>query len=506
MSSEAAAERLHPLGIGLLAVRRARAWLGAILPALAGVAIGVGLLYLLAALLVIVVVAAVVGVLEWRAYTFGIEEESFVVRHGVFSRDTVSVPLARVQSVDIEQSPIARLLGARSLTIRTAAGSATVRLIAVSAGAESRLRGALGEAGASPARGRPSGAQGETGPSPAAARPSGAQGGTGASPAAARPSGARGDAGDSPTEDVVRRLPASALPLIAVTSPRIGAGVGVLVAIFYRLDDIVPGGLTEKVAPRLAPGSLVAALLEIAAVLAFALGASLVGTTLAWAGFRIVRDGPRLRLRRGLLSYRETVVPVDRVRAVQLREGLAREALGLCSLTVRTAGRAKEAAQSGVLFPLLARSESAGLVRETIPELELEGIPLRGPPRRARGRAVRRLTIPAAIFAVPPAALLAPYGLLALLLVPAAALLSLARFRAEGVGLEGDRLAWRRRVLARSTLVAQARSVQWRRVRQSPLQRRRALATLEVGLAVGGVEVSTRDLDAGDAAALARAL
>jgi len=299
---------------------------------------------------------------------------------------------------------------------------------------------------------------------------------------------------------------ASAIPLIAVTSPRIGAGVGVLVAIFYRLDDVVPGSLADKVAPRLAPGSLVAALLEIAAVLAFALGASLVGTTLAWAGFRIVRDGPRLRLRRGLLSYRETVVPVDRVRAVQMREGLAREALGLCSLTVRTAGRAKEAAQSGVLFPLLARSESAGLVRETIPELELEGIPLLGPPRRARGRAVRRLTIPAAIVAVPPAALLAPYGLLALLLVPAAALLSLARFRAEGVGLEGDRLAWRRRVLARSTLVAQARSVQWRRVRQSPLQRRRALATLEVGLAVGGVEVSARDLDAGDAAALARAL
>lgn len=492
MSSEAAAERLHPLGIGLLAVRRARAWLGAILPALAGVAIGVGLLYLLAALLVIVVVAAVVGVLEWRAYTFGIEEESFVVRHGVFSRDTVSVPLARVQSVDIEQSPIARLLGARSLTIRTAAGSATVRLIAVSAGAESRLRDALGEAGAdaSPADDR------SLSPADSAER-SPAVGAGLSSAVGARP---------SPAEDVVRRLPASALPLIAVTSPRIGAGVGVLVAIFYRLDDVVPGSLTEKVAPRLAPGSLFVALVEIAAVLAFALAAFLVATALAWAGFRVVRDGPRLRLRRGLLSYRETVVPVDRVRAVQVREGLARDALGLCSLTVMTAGRATEAAQSGALFPLLARRESAGLVRETVPALELEGIALHRPPRRARGRALCRLTIPAAILAAPPAVLLFPFGLLALLLVPAAARLSLARFRAEGVGLEGDRLAWRRRVLARSTLVAQARSVQWRRVRQSPLQRRRALATLEVGLAVGGVEVSARDLDAGDAAALARAL
>ena len=460
MSSEAGAERLHPLGIGLLAARRARAWIGAILPALA-FAIGVGgLLPLLAVLLALAVAGVIVGGLEWRVYTFGVEQDSFVVRRGIFSRDTVSVPLARVQSVDIEQSPIARLLGARSVTVRTAAGSATVRLIAVSAGAESRLRVALGEAAA--------------------------------------------DA--SPAEDVVRRLPASALPLIAVTSPRIGAGIGVLAAVFYRLDDVVPGNLSEMAAPQLTPGSFGAALLEIAAVLAFGLAASLIGTTLALAGFRIVRDGPRLRLRRGLLSFRETVVPVDRVRAVQMREGLPREALGLCSLTVRTAGGATQAAQSGVLFPLLARRESAPLVRGTVPELDLEGIPLRRPPRRARGRALRRVTIPAAIVSVPPAALLAPYGLAALFLVPAALLLALARFRAEGVGLEGGRLAWRRRVLARYTLVAQARSVQWRRVRQSPLQRRRALATLEVGLAVGGVEVSARDLDAGDAGALARAL
>ncbi|MGI8595320.1 MAG: PH domain-containing protein [Solirubrobacteraceae bacterium] len=460
MSSDAATERLHPLGIGLLAARRARRWIGAIVPALA-FAIGVGgLLPLLAALLVLVTIGAIVGVLEWRAYTFGVAEGSLVARHGIFSRETVSVPLARVQSIDVEQSPIARLLGARSLTIRMAAGSGTVRLIAVSGGAEARLRGALGEDGAEA----------------------------------------------SPAEDVVRRLPASALPVMAVTSPRIGAGVGVLVAVFYRLDEVVPGSLTEKVAPRLAPASLVAALLELAAVLAFTLAASLIGTTLGWAGFRIVRDGPRLRLRRGLLRYRETVVPMDRVRAVQLREGLPHEALGLCSLKVRTAGRATQAAQSDVLFPLLARRESAGLVRTTVPELELEGIPLRRPPRRARGRALRRRALPAAIVAAPPAVLLAPYGLLVLLLVPAAALLGLARFRAAGIGLEGGRLAWRRRVLARYTLVAQARSVQWRRVRQSPLQRRRALATLEVGLPTGGVGVFARDLEEGDAARLARAL
>jgi putative membrane protein len=189
-----------------------------------------------------------------------------------------------------------------------------------------------------------------------------------------------------------------------------------------------------------------------------------------------------------------------------VREGLLRELLHRCALNVRTAGRGGRRGESAALFPLLRVEEAAPLVREVLPALDLDGVPLERPPVRARGRAVRRAALPALVVALLAGAVWWPYGAGALVVVPFAALLGLARFRAAGVGIVPGRIRWRRRALGRQTVVAQARTVQWRRVRQSPFQRRRALATLEVGLAVGGVGARIPDLDAAQAGRLARAL
>jgi putative membrane protein len=120
---------------------------------------------------------------------------------------------------------------------------------------------------------------------------------------------------------------------------------------------------------------------------------------------------------------------------------------------------------------------------------------------------VRRRALPALALAAAVAALFWPYGPAAVAAVPAAALLGLAQRRVAGIGLANGRLRWRHRTLARSTVVVQARSIQWRRLRQGPFQRRRGLATLEVGLATaGGANARVLDLDEGDAAALVHAL
>lgn len=458
MSSEALGERLHPYGIVLIAARRVRRWSGILLPALAGAAVAIGMLGVAAVAVVVLAAGLVFGIAQWRAFTFAVDGDAFVLHRGIFERDTRTVPLSRVQSIDVEQGPIDRIVGARRLTIRTAAGTANLHLAAVSASAEARLRRALGEPGAAAAG-----------------------------------------------EDVVRAVRPRDLPLIALTSPRVLGGAAVLVAVVNRANDVVPGDLTLRVEGELAPYSLLAILAVVGALLLVAFLVSLIGTTVAWYGFRIVRDGGRLRLRRGLISFRETVVPVERVRAVQLREGLLREPLHRCSLSVRTAGRTR-AGVAAVLFPLLRVDESAPLIREVLPALDPDGIALERPPRRARGRAVRRVALPVLAVAGAATALWWPWGALTLLIMPVAVTLGLARFRAAGFGIAGGRVRWRRREVARHTLVAQARTVQWRRVRQSPFQRRRSLATLEIGLAVGGAEVKILDLDAAGAGRLARAL
>ena len=307
-------------------------------------------------------------------------------------------------------------------------------------------------------------------------------------------------------EDVVRALSPRELPLIAVTSPRVLGGIAVLAAIASRLGDLGLGNVVVNVEGELEPHNIVAIVGVVAGLLVFTALASLIGTVVALWGFRIIRDGQRLRMRRGLLNFRETVIPVDRARAVQVRGGLLREPLDRCSLSVRTAGRGGRSGTSAVLFPLLRTEESGPLVRATVPALDLDGVELEQPPRRARGRYVRRTVLPWLVAAAALTLVSGPVGALALVAVPLAALLGLARFRAAGFGHAGGRVRWRRRGLARHTLVARSRSVQWRCVRQSPFQRRRSLATLEVGIAAGGTRAEVRDLDAAAAARLARAL
>jgi putative membrane protein len=460
MTPDAGEHRLHPYGIVLIAARRLRRWSGLLLPALAAAVVAVGMAGIVAIGVVVSLVGLVIGLAQWRRFTYGVDGDTFVVHRGVFEHETRTVPLTRVQSIDVHQGAIDRLIGARRLTLRTAAGGANVELPAVSAVAEAQLRQALGET-----------------------------------------------AGTVEREDVVRALAPRELPLIALTSPRVLGGIAVLAAVASRLGDLGLGNVVVNVEGELEPHTVVAIVGVIAGLLVFTALASLIGTVVALWNFRIVRDGERLRMRRGLLSFRETVIPVDRARAVQVRGGLLREPLDRCSLSVRTAGRGSRSASSAVLFPLLRTGESGPLVRETVPALDLDGIELEQPPRRARGRYVRRAVLPWLLVAAVLTPVWGPVvGIVPLVAVPLAALLGLARFRAAGFGHAGGRVRWRRRGLARHTLVARSRSVQWRRVRQSPFQRRRSLATLEVGLATGGVEASVRDLDAGAAGRLARAL
>jgi putative membrane protein len=460
MSSDKAQSehRLHPFGIAVIGARRVRRFTGLLFPALAAAVVALGLPGVAAIGAFVVAVALVVGVAQWRAFTFVVDGDAFVVHRGVFEHETRTVPLTRVQSVDVHQGMLDRLAGARRLTVRTAAGTANVELPAVSAAAEGRLRRALG------------------------------------------------DTGEARDEDVVRALAPRELPLIAVTSPRVLGGIAILVAVANRLQDVLPHRLVVEAEDTVEPRSALALLLFAALVVAFTVLASLIGTFMTLYGFRVVRDGERLRLRRGLLNFRETVVPVARARAVVVLEGLAREPLRRCALSVRTAGRMGRGSQSSILFPLLRIGEAPAFVREVLPALDLEGVELERPPRRARGRFARRPALPWLVAAALATALWWPVGAIVLVAVPPALLLGLARFRAAGIGLREGRLRWRRRGIARRTVVARAHSVQWRRVRQSPFQRRRSLATLEVGLAASGIDARVPDLDARTAARLARAL
>jgi putative membrane protein len=221
----------------------------------------------------------------------------------------------------------------------------------------------------------------------------------------------------------------------------------------------------------------------------------------AFSGFVLVRDGDRLRIRRGLLQRRAASIPLARVHAVDIVEGVLRRPFGLASLRVETAGYRSEPAAAQTLVPLLPLARAQSLLEEFVPGLAARTDPLERPPRRA----MRRYALPPALAGALIGGVATAVWSWAWPLIPALALLGggdgLLRWRAAGWRLDGARIVIRGRLLARRTLLARVDRLQEHELSVSPFQRRARLASFK--LAVGsGRTGRVRHLDRGVAGSL----
>jgi putative membrane protein len=444
--------RLHPAEIVLAALENLREIIIAAvvglfvgggaggMPPVAGVVLALGG----------VVVAAVIGYVRWRSTTYSVTGQALHFRRGVISPDETSVPIARIQAIDATQGPVHRLFGVQELHVQTAGGGAEGEIVlrAVSEAAASELRAIAGL------------------PDPVAR--------------------------DLPEW----RLGLGALLVTAATAPQLGVILPLVGAVAATGDDVVfGGGEGERLVDELIddPGLL---LIVAGAVAGAALLLSFLGAIVAFAGFSLVRDGDRLRIRRGLLARRAASVPLSRVHAVVVVEGVLRRPFGLASVRMETVGYRSEAAAAQTLLPLVRVRDVPRLLAEFVPalgEAPADGSggaggpapSLERPPAGARRR-----------YALPPALAGAGLGAVLTALVPAAwpavpvlallgAVEGLLRFSAAGWRDEGRRLVVRSRVIARRTLIARVDRLQEHGLRATPVQRRAALADFEAAVGSG---------------------
>ncbi|HEY1276307.1 MAG TPA: PH domain-containing protein [Thermoleophilaceae bacterium] len=439
--------RLHPAEIILASLDNARDALIAIVVAVIGAASGSFGAAGLAALAVAgLVVAAVAGYVRWQHTTYEVRGPSLVFRRGVLSPDETAVPLGRVHAIDTSQGPIQRLFGVHELHVQTAGGGARgeIKLRAVTDADAAWLRAAAGLA--------------------------------------------------EPAERELPgwRLGGRRLLVTALTAPQVGMLAPIAGGIAALADNVL-GNSGRDLVER-APTDTGSIVLIACALLAGAWLISFAGAIVAFGGFEVVRDGDRLRIRRGVLQRRASSIPVTRVHAVVVVEGILRRPFGLASVRLETAGYRDEPAAAQTLLPLTRLTEVDATLRELVPALAPGTGRLEPPPQRARPR----YAIPgvvAALAAGVAATAVWPQAWPALVLLPAMAVAeALGRHRAAGWRLEGGLVLLRGRRLARRTLVARIERLQEHRVRQTILQRRAGFA--DVAVAVGsGHEGGVRYLE-----------
>ncbi|MGB3634319.1 MAG: PH domain-containing protein [Rubrobacteraceae bacterium] len=479
MSSEE--RHLHPAAMLIDAVKTLRRWIGFFAAGGAAAIFSGGMdlsLYLILGAITVVVGSAVWGVLSWRATRYWTSGGAFHLRQGVLQKNERTIPLEHVQSVDTIQGLIQRLFRVVEVRIETAGGAMTesdASLSALDRSAADLLRQEL---------------------------------------EGARPETDEEEEESGPT--VLRRLGTKELLIAGATSGQIGVALS-LVAIgsqfFYNL---VSERLLGRVYEFIAPDSILALAVIALAVGLFAWFLAIGGTILSYAGFTLSREGDFLYIKRGLLEKREATIPLARIQAVRIVEGVLRQPFGLALIRVESAGYGagtEDVAVSTTIFPLLPRREAVKLLKEAAPEFAVEP-ELRPLPRRSLRRYVFRSTVVVFLLAIVAGvqlgfvldSILAGFAFLPLV-IPAA-IYGWLRYRDAGWEVVDDHLVARSRSLGRTTSIAPRRRLQSRSVVRSPFQRRARLATFRVRVASsgGGTEINVVDLESTSAFGLLRLL
>ncbi len=453
-----------------------------------------------------------VALLRYWFFRFRLEEDRILIRQGLVRRTALDLPFDRVQAINVERSLVDRILGLVTVRIDTA-GSSTAEghLPTISVALANWLQERV-------ERGRPA----HTSTSSA----------TEESPTSApRPES------DPPAETLLR-LGSGELVRLGLADYRIFLVLGALSGV---TAESWASRVVEGVESALAGyGAQVLVLASIALLFLLALlftAAALASAFLRYHGFILWRKGTALHSRGGLLTQKEVVVEVARIQQLSLSQNLVMRAFGRVRLAVFPAGatgaaeaqaRSQSGAAENLTVPLLEAPRTESLRREIFgneaPDLSL--LPtdrrfVRISPWYIRALALRMALIPL-LFAgliivagtaievilwtigsiffgqTPPPELMAAPALFAVFssLLPwylawilLALLIPWQIWRRRALLRTDQALAIRRGLLGYRVDAFLMRKVQSVAIRQSPLQRRRGLANLEIQLASGKVAV-----------------
>lgn len=463
-------------------------------------------IYALTGVVVLLVLGSIARYLSTR---FGLSDEALHYRSGVLSRQSRVIPFGRIQSVNVQQSALQRVLRMGELRVETATAgsSAEVTLRVLQWRDAQTLREQL-------VRERRSAL--------ASAAPVGDD-------AADRATGAT--RGDAPLPDVTSDAVPSVIASLDVEQLMVAGGtsnnVGVLLALLFSgcerirssfFDDLdLANGIAGSV------GSLSSAIGGVSALVLFLLLlvvpllvaswlVSVCGSVVRYYGFTLERVGRDLRRRHGLFSRVEASVPVQRAQALRFHQSVLRRPFDLGELHLVSAGasRGGDSAASGgrqVLLPILKRASLAGFVPEVFPAAALDRVltaPMQeGLWRRPRPIAAVRIALDSTISWGMVMALVVwwrpEWALRTLWLLPLLWLLAVVRRRARGLLLTNGYVVVREGGVARTTMILPESKLQLVEVRQGPLQRLFGMATLRLTTAGTGGDADMVDLPLAEA-------
>jgi putative membrane protein len=348
--------RLHPASlVSRFLVRLPEFVLG--LPALTAVASDAGMRIILLMAGAGIVVAGLSALLVWLRFSYGVGQRDIVIQSGVFFRQRRVIPFDRIQDVDIERGPVARLFGAAKVKIETG-GSAK----------DEGLLDLIGLEEAHQLRDHIRRARAET--------------------AVAQEEGL---ASPEEEEPLLFQMPLGRVLLTGIFAFSL-VYLAILFSLLQQAEPLIGIDPWDREWGPLAPfvGALgdeswSITLIFLVVLVLLGLLTGLVRTLLRDYAFRLSRAATGFRRRRGLFTLSEVVIPFRRVQVAIIRTGLIPRLLGWYRLEFQTLSGEARQGGSQQAAPLARMEEIVPILAE----LDLAELP----PREAYERVSKRLIL-----------------------------------------------------------------------------------------------------------------
>lgn len=451
--------------------------------------------------------------IRYLTLTYSIENRKLVVKQGILFQNNRTVPVRRIQNIDLVQNLFHRLLDVAEVKIETASGSepeAVLRVLAMSQ--IEQLRNEIFEAQQQFDKNSINGSEipiasenNLEDPQAPVVADSGAAETASSQPVAALPNSL------APTS-VIIGLPASWLIFAGLASNRGFILVGVLLGIVYQIADQsrflqqidprllrqwIPKDLNQAAADQ-AGWDLVRFWFSVVIAIVFVLLAlrvlGVIWYLLRFSGYQLSRRADDLRISCGLFTRVSATVPRPRIQFICIRQNLISRWFGFCSIQVETAGGsrgtdAKESVSGRWFLPVLPISELPRVLAEIKPGLDWH--PQNWDWQTLHPKAFKRMTrlgtIKVILVGIAAGYFFPPWGWIAgLALFPLT--IGWLRFKANQIAYARfDRgVAHRYGVLNRIINLAFFETIQAIEVSRSPFDRRWKMATLAIDTAGSG--------------------
>ena len=469
---------LHPLSLLFGIVSHARQLVIPLFLAVFSAAKGNSIGLLIAA--GVFVIALAVTIFRYLTLRYQVKGDDLIVKEGLIFRRVRTVPIRRIQNMDLVQNILHRIFNVAEVKIETASGTepeATLRVLTMPQIQELRER-VFGKIGSKPI------------PSPSVSE----EAATSESVSPVAP------ISETNQPITILKIPTSWLVKAGLASNRGGLIFGVIFGFLFQFDleDHINWQAIRNYVPNF-DGSLQTILIFLAVLFGVLIVLRIFGIfwyILRFHGYELQRIGDDLRIRCGLLTKVSATVPRKRIQFISIHRSFILRWMGMSVIRIETAGGSgagNEDAATTVsrrwFVPIVEHHLVEKLLLELRPGLEWEpeqadwiGLSKRAPARMSRLAVIFCILVGiGGFFAIRPWGLFIGLGLL-----PFAIWFAVKRSKSMKYARTAFGVVYRSGILTKKLSMTFFERIQTLRVNQSPFDRRWKMAKLVVDTAAAG--------------------